>query len=88
MNIYSVSKEISIDDLNNTQESTSVEDIIREESILELLSHLLYEPSFDQLRTKEQLGYIVNTSSTTIAQHLYLRIIGILLSVIVLILTD
>jgi len=33
------------------------------------------EPSFDQLRTKEQLGYIVNTASTSIGRHLFLRII-------------
>jgi insulysin len=35
----------------------------------------LAEPSFDQLRTKEQLGYIVNTATTSIGKELYVRII-------------
>jgi secreted Zn-dependent insulinase-like peptidase len=39
---------------------------IANESILELLVHLISEPAFDQLRTKEQLGYIVHTSSKKI----------------------
>jgi insulysin len=30
------------------------------EAILNLIAHLLREPAFDQLRTKEQLGYIVH----------------------------
>lgn len=34
---------------------------IGDEAMLELLSHLISEPAFDQLRTKEQLGYIVHT---------------------------
>ena len=32
-------------------------------ALLELFCHLLEEPCFDQLRTKEQLGYIVNCSA-------------------------
>jgi insulysin len=32
-------------------------------ALLELLSHLVDEPCFDQLRTKEQLGYIVSSSA-------------------------
>ena len=34
---------------------------IRSEALTELVAHLLSEPAFDQLRTKEQLGYIVFT---------------------------
>jgi insulysin len=30
-------------------------------ALLELFGHLVDEPCFDQLRTKEQLGYIVNS---------------------------
>lgn len=29
--------------------------------LIELLNQLAYEPSYDQLRTKEQLGYVVGT---------------------------
>ena len=36
---------------------------IGDEAMLELLAHLISEPAFDQLRTKEQLGYIVHTGS-------------------------
>ena len=36
---------------------------IRSEALTELLAHLLSEPAFDQLRTKEQLGYIVFTGN-------------------------
>ena len=32
------------------------------EALSELMVHLMNEPAFDQLRTKEQLGYIVHTS--------------------------
>ena len=45
------------------------------EAMLQLISHLLSEPCFDQLRTKEQLGYIVNVSHTKIGQILALRAI-------------
>lgn len=33
---------------------------------LELLEHIISEPFFDQLRTKEQLGYLVHASSTQV----------------------
>jgi insulysin len=36
---------------------------VRAEAMLELLSHMMSEPAFDQLRTKEQLGYIVFTGT-------------------------
>jgi secreted Zn-dependent insulinase-like peptidase len=32
-------------------------------SVLELVLHLVREPAFDQLRTKEALGYLVHTGS-------------------------
>ena len=48
---------------------------LRSEAMLHLISHLLSEPCFDQLRTKEQLGYIVSVSHTKISQLLALRVI-------------
>lgn len=42
---------------------------------LELVSHLLMEPSFDQLRTKEQLGYLVHSSRTVVGSQAALRVI-------------
>jgi secreted Zn-dependent insulinase-like peptidase len=41
-------------------------DSLSQSAVLSLLSHLLTEPLFDQLRTKEQLGYIVHSSPTTV----------------------
>ena len=35
---------------------------LENEALLELFCHLVSEPCFDQLRTKEQLGYVVNSS--------------------------
>lgn len=43
--------------------------------LLELLAHLISEPAFDQLRTKEQLGYIVHTSVKSVGQTCGLQII-------------
>ena len=44
--------------------SAAVSDgLVRTEAMLELLVQILAEPAFDQLRTKEQLGYIVWTRS-------------------------
>lgn len=34
---------------------------LQNNALLDLFSHLVDEPCFDQLRTKEQLGYIVNS---------------------------
>ena len=74
MNLYSVCREIS-----QSQEGGSGSaqggDGIQQEALLELLCQLLSEPSFDQLRTKEQLGYIVNTATTITGQTSFLRII-------------
>jgi secreted Zn-dependent insulinase-like peptidase len=39
---------------------------------LSFLSHLLTEPCFDQLRTKEQLGYIVHSSPTSVGSQVSL----------------
>lgn len=38
---------------------------LKNNSILSLLAHLIQEPAFDELRTQEQLGYIVHTSVKT-----------------------
>uniref|UniRef100_A0A7S2PDI3 Coenzyme PQQ synthesis protein F-like C-terminal lobe domain-containing protein n=2 Tax=Leptocylindrus danicus TaxID=163516 RepID=A0A7S2PDI3_9STRA len=38
---------------------------LKNNSVLALLSHLVQEPAFDELRTQEQLGYIVHTSVKT-----------------------
>lgn len=58
--------------------SSSLESLIRTEALTELVAHLLSEPAFDQLRTKEQLGYIVftgvkNINSLVIAIHLIVQ---------------
>jgi insulysin len=34
---------------------------LENEALLELFCHLVKEPCFDQLRTKEQLGYVVDS---------------------------
>ena len=39
-------------------------------STLALLSHLIREPAFNQLRTEEQLGYIVHSSIKTSGDHI------------------
>lgn len=48
---------------------------LRNEALLHLVSHLLHEPAFDQLRTKEQLGYIVHTAAKKVSNQLALHII-------------
>lgn len=48
---------------------------LRNEALLSLVSHLLQEPAFDQLRTKEQLGYIVHTAVKKVSNQLALHII-------------
>jgi len=45
------------------------------EALLELLTHMLSEPAFDQLRTKEQLGYIVFSGIKKVGQLLGVQII-------------
>lgn len=45
------------------------------EAITVLMGHLLSEPAFDQLRTKEQLGYIVFAGVKKLGQHNALHII-------------
>ena len=45
------------------------------ESILSLLAHIARESAFDQLRTKEQLGYIVFTGETSFEHRTALRFI-------------
>jgi secreted Zn-dependent insulinase-like peptidase len=39
---------------------------------LELLTHILSEPFFDQLRTKEQLGYLVHVSGSVVGGQVHL----------------
>jgi insulysin len=34
-------------------------EVLRERVLLELFAHIVKEPLFNQLRTKEQLGYMV-----------------------------
>lgn len=45
------------------------------EALLALTVHLLSEPAFDQLRTKEQLGYIASVSRCKVGQQLGARVI-------------
>lgn len=42
--------------------------------MLSLLVHLIHEPAFDQLRTQEQLGYVVSTSTSVAASAMALGI--------------
>ena len=42
-------------------ESPSMKDTLNKTAALRALCHMLREPLFNQLRTKEQLGYIVNS---------------------------
>ena len=51
------------------------EEQIGHEAIIELMAHLISEPAFDQLRTKEQLGYIVHTAVHKAGGGLGLRMI-------------
>ena len=44
-------------------------------STLTLVCHLLEEPAFDQLRTKEQLGYLVHSSGAIVGGRDCLRVI-------------
>ena len=61
--------------------STSIEKLLSKDDIvneasLELLVHMISEPAFDQLRTKEQLGYIVYSAIKRLnSQYLALHII-------------
>lgn len=48
---------------------------IRNEALLELLNQMITEKAFDQLRTNEQLGYIVFTGIKKISQVIGLQII-------------
>eukprot|EP01034_Spumella_vulgaris_P021908 gene21909-27985_t len=45
------------------------------EAMLELVTHIISEPAFDQLRTKEQLGYIVHAGTKQVGQTAGLHII-------------
>lgn len=42
--------------------------------MLSLLVHIIHEPAFDQLRTQEQLGYVVSTSTRIAASAMALGI--------------
>jgi insulysin len=39
------------------------------------VAHMMSEPAFDQLRTKEQLGYIVHTATVKFSSYLAFRVI-------------
>ena len=48
---------------------------VRETLLIELIENLLMEPAYDQLRTKEQLGYVVLTDVRKARGTLALRFI-------------
>lgn len=59
-----------IPSLDRTEPNTAVEvyfqvgkDNIEERVLIDLLTHMMYEPLYDQLRTKDQFGYIVSCDS-------------------------
>ena len=63
-------------DKSLTAQSFSTDDnTVRRSALLCLLQHLLSEPAFDQLRTKEQLGYIANVSTKCLGRIEVLRFI-------------
>jgi insulysin len=43
---------------------------MKSNGMLALFNHLIREPAFNQLRTEEQLGYIVHTSVKTSGDHI------------------
>ena len=56
--------------LDPTEPNTAVEvyfqvgkDNIEERVLIDLLTHMMYEPLYDQIRTKDQFGYIVSCDS-------------------------
>ena len=57
--------------------SVSSSELLRKEVLATLLAHILSEPCFDQLRTKEQLGYIVHTAVKKVCYtvHCYTHIL-------------
>jgi secreted Zn-dependent insulinase-like peptidase len=59
------STELFTDDISNWNS-------LSRSAALSFLSHLLTEPCFDQLRTKEQLGYIVHSSPTSVGSQVHL----------------
>lgn len=71
-NLYLVTDEESSNDIKSADDKPGA---LASEAMLDLVAHLLSEPAFDQLRTKEQLGYIVHTSKTDVGHLLGLRII-------------
>jgi len=62
-NYYSIGQEPCAGALSPAASSSSQ---LRDEVMLSLLAHIMSEPAFDQLRTKEQLGYIVFTGAAKV----------------------
>jgi nardilysin len=61
---------IILPSLDPTEPNTAVEvyfqvgkDNIEERVLIDLLTHMMYEPLYDQIRTKDQFGYIVSCDS-------------------------
>jgi len=61
---------LTVPSLDPTEPNTAVEvyfqmgkDNLEERVLIDLLSHMMYEPVYDQLRTKDQFGYIVSCDS-------------------------
>jgi insulysin len=56
-------------------ESSANTDKLRHEALVTFVAHILSEQAFDQLRTKEQLGYIVHTAVKKISNIVALHMI-------------
>ena len=55
--------------------STLESNLLVAEALISLLAHTMHEAAFNQLRTVEQLGYIVHAGQGYMDQQVYLRII-------------
>ena len=68
---YLIGNEMGCSDINEEKEKA----YFHLEALLHLTAHLVSEPCFDILRSKEQLGYIVNASKAKVGSILTLRFI-------------
>jgi secreted Zn-dependent insulinase-like peptidase len=58
----SCSEKHKLSSTSSTENVVDKSDKLRQEALVTFVAHILSEQAFDQLRTKEQLGYIVHTA--------------------------
>ena len=74
-NVYFLGREATITTNNENELGGTRWGHIGKSALLHLLCHMLSEPAFDQLRTKEQLGYIVHTATVKFTDYIGMRVI-------------